>query len=590
MIKIKNVSIKNFLSFGNVTQALSFSDNELFLILGENIDQGGNDYKNGVGKSGMAAALSYGLFGKPLASIKLENLINKTNGKGMIVTVEFEKNGTQYRIERGRKPNIFKFLVDNAPYANSTEDNETDDIQGEGRHTQDEIERILGMSHDMFKHLVMLNTSTEPFLSMRVADQRTIIEQLLGITKLSEKADLLKSVIKDTKDKITREEFKISAIKEANKKIEANITSLERRSTLWQQEHNKTIAELTDTLTQLEAIEINAEIEKHNQNATAATLKTEFANLQREESNISQKLQSTKIHFNKLADSLEVTSTMSCPECKQGIDSHIHEEMFARISEQLESMSSLIEADEIVLNHLHSKIAAFIIPVIQKTFYKKIDEAYEHKSKIETLMSRLERELELTNPYLENIESLRKESLQEIEYETINALIKEKEHQEFLLKLLTNKDSFIRKKIIKQNLTYLNNLLSIYLSKMGLPHKVEFLPDLSVAISEHGRDLDFDNLSRGEKTRLILSLSWAFRGVYESMNDKINLLYIDELIDNGLDGSGVESALGILKKMAREDKRCVHLISHREELINRVDNIIKVVKENGFTSIMVEED
>ena len=159
-----------------------------------------------------------------------------------------------------------------------------------------------------------------------------------------------------------------------------------------------------------------------------------------------------------------------------------------------------------------------------------------------------------------------------------------KEHQEFLLKLLTSKDSFIRKKIIDQNLAYLNNRLTFYLDKMGLPHSVTFLNDLTVEITQLGQDLDFDNLSRGERNRLILGLSWSFRDVWESLYQNINLLFIDELIDNGLDASGVESALAVLKKMARERNKNIYLISHKDELIGRVNNVLKVIKENGFTS------
>ncbi len=125
---------------------------------------------------------------------------------------------------------------------------------------------------------------------------------------------------------------------------------------------------------------------------------------------------------------------------------------------------------------------------------------------------------------------------------------------------------------------------------MGLPHLVKFRSDLEVEITMYGKEFDFDNLSRGERTRLILSLSWSFRDVYESMNGKINLLFIDELIDNGLDASGVDSALGILKKMGRENKRNIFLISHRDELIGRVTNVLKVIKEGGFTSLESSED
>jgi DNA repair exonuclease SbcCD ATPase subunit len=155
---------------------------------------------------------------------------------------------------------------------------------------------------------------------------------------------------------------------------------------------------------------------------------------------------------------------------------------------------------------------------------------------------------------------------------------------DFLYKLLTSKDSFIRKRIIDQNLAFLNKRLQLYLDKTGLPHQVVFQNDLTVEITELGRDLDFDNLSRGERNRLILSMSWAFRDVWESLYQSINLLFIDELVDNGLDAAGVESALSVLKKMSRERNKNIYLISHKDELSSRVNNILKVIKDNGFTS------
>jgi DNA repair exonuclease SbcCD ATPase subunit len=153
-----------------------------------------------------------------------------------------------------------------------------------------------------------------------------------------------------------------------------------------------------------------------------------------------------------------------------------------------------------------------------------------------------------------------------------------------LLKLLTSKDSFVRKKIIEQNLRYLNQRLTYYLDQIGLPHQVVFQNDLNVEITELGRDLDFDNLSRGERNRLILSMSWAFRDVWESLYSPINVLFIDELIDSGLDTAGMEGALAILKHMTRKRKKSVWLVSHRDELVGRVENVLRVVKENGFTN------
>ena len=126
--------------------------------------------------------------------------------------------------------------------------------------------------------------------------------------------------------------------------------------------------------------------------------------------------------------------------------------------------------------------------------------------------------------------------------------------------------------------------------ELGLPHVVKFKNDLDVEITELGRDLDFDNLSRGERNRLILGLSWAFRDVFESLNSPINLLFVDELIDSGMDNMGVEASMAVLKKMSRERNRNVFLISHKDELQSRVTDILQVVKENGFTTYEATKD
>ena len=219
-----------------------------------------------------------------------------------------------------------------------------------------------------------------------------------------------------------------------------------------------------------------------------------------------------------------------------------------------------------------------------ETFYDTVEEALKHQNNLKSLEEALVRRSEETDPYQEQIDELRETAMEEISWDRVNELTALKDHQEFLIKLLTSKDSFIRKKIIDQNLTYLNNRLSYYLDRMGLPHQVLFQNDLTVEITQLGQDLDFDNLSRGERNRLILGLSWAFRDVWESLYQNINLLFIDELIDNGLDSSGVESALAVLKKMARERNKNIYLISHKDELQGRVNNVLKVIKENGYTS------
>ena len=131
MIKIKDLTVKNFMSVGNVTQAVDFDEEQLTLVLGENLDQGGDDTgsRNGTGKTTIINALSYALYGQALTNIKRNNLINKTNSKGMLVTLNFEKAGNQYRIERGRSPNILKFYVNENEQIDELADNSQGDSQ-----------------------------------------------------------------------------------------------------------------------------------------------------------------------------------------------------------------------------------------------------------------------------------------------------------------------------------------------------------------------------------------------------------------------------------------------------------------------------
>ena len=219
-IILKNITLRNFLSIGAVTQGVDLDKSDLTLILGENLDLGGDGARNGTGKTTLIQGLSYALFGIAINNIRKDNLVNRTNGKGMMVTLEFSVNGIDYKIERGRKPNILRF------YVNNEQQKIVDDAQGENKETQAQIEKIINMTSDMFNHIVALNTYSEPFLAMKANDQRNIIEQLLGITLLSEKAELIKSMIKSTKDSLQAEEFRINGVEEANKRVITQIDSM----------------------------------------------------------------------------------------------------------------------------------------------------------------------------------------------------------------------------------------------------------------------------------------------------------------------------------------------------------------------------
>jgi DNA repair exonuclease SbcCD ATPase subunit len=680
-LTLKNITLRNFLSIGAVTQAVNFDSKELTLILGENLDLGGDGARNGTGKTTLIQGLTYALFGSPINQIRKDNLINRTNGKGMMVTLEFNSNGIDYKIERGRRPNILKF------YVNSNLQETTDDAQGENKETQIDIEKSIGMTADMFKHIVALNTYSAPFLSLPGGDQRKIIEQLLGITLLSEKADLIKDKLRINKETIQQEEFKVKAVEEANKRVQEQIDALKRRQNLWQKQHDEALSKLVADYDELSKIDIEKELSSHKDLAVynekkkqleqyQAILARQTAWLQKRDSDIAalQKQYDTLSHINiddelrahydlkvynaaklelenldktikaleaslkkdqalvtKLQEEIKTLEENKCYACGQDFHDENHasvinnkrdlltisEGELAQTQNDLEKNKNLIyvlgekpvthyatETEAIKhsseLERIQQQIATknteedpysdqligndIVLPVMPVTIYDNEAEAVEHRTIVANLEKSIATKAEESDPYSEQIADMEKQALQEINFDRINELTKYGEHLKFLQDLLTSKDSFVRKKIIDQNLSYLNSRLTNYLDKIGLPHTVVFKNDLSVEITELGRELDFDNLSRGERNRLILGLSFAFRDVWENLYYPINTIFIDELIDSGMDTVGVENSMAILKDMSRRRSKSIWLVSHREELAGRVPQVLKVVKENGFTS------
>src|SRR6056300_1637580 len=579
---IKDLTVKNFMSVGNQTQAVDFSNRQLTLVLGENLDQGGDDTgsRNGTGKTTIINALSYALYGNALTNIKRNNLINKTNSKGMLVTLNFDKGGNSYRIERGRSPNVLKF------YINDHEQKEdVDESQGDSRQTQKDIDGLLDMSHDMFKHIVALNTYTEPFLSMRQNDQRAIIEQLLGITILSEKAENLKDQIRVTKDTITEETAKINAIQSANEKISSTIESLKNNQRAWLSKKEQDANKLRQAIEELEKLDIDEELDNHEKLQNWTELNNAILALNKEKSTLDSALLRANKSVEKAEKDIANLEDATCYTCGQELHADKKAEIELRKTKELSDAQSYQTEITVKLQEVVNGLSEIgEINGKPSTFYETAKEAYDHRQNVDSLKQSLDLKLQETDPYQEQINNLNETAIQEIDWEIVNSLTSFKDHQEFLLKLLTNKDSFIRKKIIDQNLAYLNNRLTTYLDKLGLPHQVLFKNDLAVEITQLGQDLDFDNLSRGERNRLILGMSFAFRDVWESLYQNINLLFIDELIDSGMDTAGVESSLSVLKKMTREREKNIFLISHKDELVGRVNHILKVIKENGFTS------
>lgn len=698
--------MRNFFSFGNAPQVVDLDATDIALILGQNNDAIGDDpsgVRNGVGKSAIIQGIVFGLYGKSIGNeIKIPNLVNKTNSKYCEVTIDFTKEGgKRYRVERGRNPTFFNFFVIDE------NGNEVDESRGEKKDTQEDLTEILGISQLLFEHIVVLNANVEPFLSMSQQKQREMIEELLGITQLTEKANLLKDMYKETKRLADQEKFKIDTIAESNKRIEQSIERLQQQANTFEsnkrqkiadikselgefegvnfqelielaniydvavknnekrnslqsrldnllsrqaeqeRQHKKNLESIAKEIDTLNAIDIAAEHAAHQDVADWEQLGVILRAAIAERTSLQYKIdavtKSKEFMTNSLKqemDKLQDINDQKCPLCSQELEHAAnHAEMKSKAEAEIKSISDSIASIDTMIESHTASIAAldiFEIPRKPATHYSTLVEAMMHSHKLEeliktsqqefvnmydvdvkeaqleletihimevpetfsleevqmlqyqhnTLKTDLEREESSANPFFDQIETLKTNSLQVVSYDEYNDLSKLAEHQDFLTKLLMNKDSFVRKRIIDQNISFLNSRLQYYTEKVGSQQSIEFLNDLSVDISLNGQTYDYKQLSRGERTRVNIALSLAFRDTYESLYQPINIILVDEILDVGLDTSGVLQSWNILKDFAAVRQKNVYVISHREELMSKADNIIKIVKEDGFSSVV----
>ena len=506
-LNFTRLTIRNFQSVGNAEEELLLNTNLLTLVLGENLDSGGENSRNGVGKSTFISAWYFALFGSGISAVKKDNLVNSINHKNMEVTLEFTKYGKKYKIERGRKPAFLRFYIDDGLVKNPEED----EALGENKHTQEEIDKIIGVTPELLKQILVLTTESAHVLEMRPAEQRPIIEELLGITTLSSRADTLKELIKNTKEMIKEEEIRIKTVIDSNNRINRMIADLEFASSAFEAKKEKEVNDITSTINELSKIDINKELKVHEQLENLKIAEQEIKKLSRDKSKLASHISAQTKLAENLSIQLESLSNDKCPTCKQNL--HDHDTLQTDFMNQLTKIVDDVEKSSVELEEITKTISEYqeIVDTIGvvNAFYKSKDEALQHQFLVQTLKESLEKELANINPYVTQIDQLKTSGLQSVSRETLDQYQNLFVHQEFMHKLLTNKDSFIRKKIIDSNISQINYKINSYLKMLMLPNEVSFNNDLTVEIKLLGRDYDYPQLSRGERTRVKIATSLA---------------------------------------------------------------------------------
>ncbi len=524
-------------------------------------------------------ALCFGLYGKPVSSIKPGRLVNKRNAKEMYVRVDFEKDGVEYSIERGMKPDVFRFT--------KTENGEQSDVTLGGKaETQVMIERLVGMSYDLFTMIVTINTMKDSYMKSKLSKQRDIIEEILNISELTRKAAILaEHRIKPTKAEIEQEKANINATESLRKRISANLDSVLAQSKRWDVDRQDDIQHYTKQAESLLGVDIDAEIEAHQFNENLKTVIQERNEVQGDINRLSSLFEQVSSRLTVIDREIQSYEKKQCPTCHQAIhDDSVDTKKSSLIAEAQEYFVAL-EGAEASLSEKKDDLSKIIVDERRKTVYSNIHEAYQHREKINALQTKIEELSKSVNPFAAAISEAEKHLTETVvSYDKLKELERLLEHQLFLQKILTGRDSFVRKRIIDISIPLLNERIAHYVSKTDITHVMKFESDLTLEITNAGEDYDFDNLSRGEQNWAIISLNLAMRDLYEQIHGSINILFVDELIDFGIDTAQSVDAFNILRDITRTQNKSLSLITHREELFEKADDILFVEKSNGFST------
>ncbi len=589
MIRFKSIKMTNFMSYGAVPTFIQLDQSGTTLLLGEDLDNTASGAgSNGVGKSSILNAIVYALYDRPLdADIETkDDLVNHVNKKGMEVAIEFEKNGMQYLIIRCRK-----MKVGAAGNYTTVYENGKDITLDSSNNTNDYIEKkILGIPYELFVRIVAFSANQIPFLKLPVrsayaANQTDIIEELFELKTLSEKAELLKAEIKDTESSLKTHLEKVEYVKAEQERHKKQLESAKKRVVTWEQTHTTEIEDIKHRIEKLEGVDVTAQRAIYDQIEDTKKKKDEA---QAQYGMMTNRITDIQKDIKIWTTELSHLEKGECPRCRQKYkDSNIHviHGNLERSKIDLKENSKVEQENKTTYNGWVTKLTQ-----LQKQFqFKTLEELLNSKNRLEQLRDKLV-DLEASpNPHIDTLQELEAIELEVIDMTKINELKSLLDHQTFLLKLLTKKDSFVRKALLNKNIPFLNARLQKYLAELDLPHHVEFTHEMTASISKFGHEMSFGNLSNGQKARVNLALSFAFRDVLQSMHDSVNICMLDEVLDVGLDAVGVQAAARMLKRKARDEKIALYIISHKDEIDNAFDRRMIVQMSGGFSSIRYED-
>ncbi|AIX41225.1 gpre46 combination endonuclease [Synechococcus phage ACG-2014f] len=572
MLLFKKLRWQNFLSTGDKGIEVDFQMNNTNLIIGS----------NGAGKSTLLDALTFVLFNKAFRRVSKPQLVNSITEKKCVVEIEFETNNKNYLVRRGIKPNVFDIVVDGKLL----------DKRGDDRDNQKLLEEnILKVNYKSFTQVIILGASTfVPFMQLTASNRRDVIEDLLDIRVFSQMSGIVKDRIRQLREDIKildlkrgslrdKSEMQKNFINEITKKGESNIESKgEKIKTLLFEKQTLETENIT-TLTKLK--ELQDELEGLED---ASDKLRKLGSLR---GKISQKITTlTKEHkFFK--------DNASCPTCTQDIDEEFRSVRLSELGDKAKEMNKGFKELEDTIEREENRENEF--KSISKQILELNTQVSTNNTKntsISMNIGDLESEIGSIRHSIDN-QTEEKEKLDRFQddlsrvFDTLSTRNSEMDNNKFVYELL--KDGGVKTNIIRKYIPFINKQVNRYLQMMEFYINFELDEEFNeTVVSPIHENFSYSSFSEGEKMRIDLALLFTWREVARVRNSvNTNLLIMDEVFDSSLDGFGTEEFLKIIRYVVQDAN--VFIISHKQELHERFDSVLRFEKDRGFSKLTLNK-
>jgi len=604
-LEFDQLTLRNFMSFANDTTTISLGGSSITAIIGVNYDMGGEESRNGSGKSSIMDSLAYVLFGKSLrqGGVSNQKLIHKwiKRNEAMVVSLTIRKNNIHYLIERGEKPSILRLFAkpmeDDRDFKTRVDGKSIFDRSRSKPQTTEDIEEIVGFDYVMLQFLVVNGSETQSFMNMDGPTRKDVMERMFGFSVLSERAKTLGEERKALKSNLVALTTEFETNKKANERITLQINDMIKKSNQWRDSTDIKIKELSEQIELLSTVNLEEQADLIEKLGALNELSVENKQQQREISlelqgkttelnSKRRELDSLKREKQKFETDIASLKKSVCPTCNQHwlsakdkiveFEAHVLE-----CNSDIQTVDRAItEAQAVVqeFNKLKDEkllenkeiMTAINSDEFERLMFDSLDEISKTTSLVNSYVKETDQLKNSENPFNSSIVKLENEAIVELDDTTIKETKDDIAHYDVLIELLTDKESFLRQAIINKWLSGLNSRIQHYLDRLSLPFDIAITGDLSIEIIEDGMEFDWGNLSKGQRQRVTIALNLAFIDLFEIMHDSINLLMVDELIDNGICSLGAEQVLEILEDIAKRKNKHIFIATHRMDIVDRI--------------------